>query len=170
MAIVVPDIPAENQTNPLPVSATVTNVNANGSSTSVNSAPVVIASDQAAVASKRTAVAVYSLASTAITTTPLNSGDLAVGAYTEISIDINATAHTGTNPTIQFTYSRKAADGLYYALWQSTVLTTATFTLSTSIGAGMAYNQSLGVTGQLAWVIGGSNTPGQTVSINVQGK
>ena len=117
----------------------------------------------------RSTVAVYSLASTA-TTSSSNSGDLAVGAYTEISIDINTTAQTGTNPTIQFTYSRKGADGLYYPLWQSAVLTAAANTISTSIGAGMAYNQSLGATGQLKWVIGGTSTPGFTFSANVQGK
>jgi hypothetical protein len=149
--------------------STVGNANANGQTTMANSSPVVLASDEI-VPVKRSTVAVYSLASTAITTTPLNSGDLTVGPYTEISIDINATAHTGTNPTIQFTYSRKAADGIYYALWQSAVLSTATFTVSTSIGTGMAYNQSLGVTGQLSWVIGGSATPGQTFSVNIQGK
>lgn len=118
---------------------------------------------------KRSTIAVYSLASTA-TTTSSNSGDLAVGPYTEISIDINTTAQTGTNPTIQFFYKRKAADGLYYTLWQSAVLTAATNTLSTSIGAGMAYNQSLGATGQLTWTIGGTATPGFTFSANISGK
>lgn len=118
---------------------------------------------------KRSAVAVYSLASAA-TTSSSNSGDLAVGAYTEIALDINTTAQTGTNPTVQFFYERKAADGLYYVLWQSSVLTAAANTLSTSIGAGMAYSQSLGVTGRLRWVIGGTATPGYTFSANIQGK
>ncbi len=140
-----------------------------GSATSANSVPTVIASDQGAVPIKRSAVAVYSLASTA-TTSSSNSGDLTVGPYTEISLDINTTAQTGTNPTVQFTYSRKGADGIYYALWQSAVLTVAANTLSTSIGAGVAYNQSLGSTGQLKWVIGGSATPGFTFSANISGK
>ena len=118
----------------------------------------------------RSTVAVYSLASTA-TTSSSNSGDLTVGPYTEISIDINITAKTGTNPTIQFTYSRKGADGVYYALWQTSLLTnTATQVYTASIGAGMQYNSSLGATGQLSWVIGGSATPGYTFSANIQGK
>ncbi len=118
----------------------------------------------------RSTVAVYSLASTTTSGTTQNSGDLAVGTYTEIAIDINTTAQAGTNPTIQYFYERKGADNLYYVLWQSAVLTAATNTLSTSIGAGMAYNQSLGVTGRLRWVIGGTATPTFTHSLNVQGK
>ena len=117
----------------------------------------------------RSAVAVYSLASTA-TTSSSDSGDLIVGPYTEIGIDINTTAQTGTNPTIQFFWKRKGADGIYYALWQSAVLTAATNTISTSIGAGMAYNQSLGSTGKLTWTIGGTSTPGFTFSANIYGK
>jgi hypothetical protein len=118
----------------------------------------------------RSSVAAYSLASTTTTGSTQNSGDIAVGPYTEISIDINTTAQAGTSPTIQYFYERKGADGIYYVLWQSTVLTAATNTLSTSIGAGMAYNQSLGATGRMRWVIGGSATPTFTHTINVQGK
>jgi hypothetical protein len=119
---------------------------------------------------QRNADAVYSLPSTVTSGTTQNSGSLAVGPYTEISIDINTTAQAGTNPTIQYFYERLAADGIYYVLWQSAVLTAATNTLSTSIGAGMAYNQSLGVTGRLRWVVGGSATPTFTHTANLQGK
>src|SRR6266702_878983 len=44
----------------------------------------------------RSTVAVYSLASTTTSGTTQNSGDLAVGTYTEIAIDINTTAQAGT--------------------------------------------------------------------------
>src|SRR5579885_1253552 len=123
------------------------------------------------LAVKRSAVAVYSLASGAQTTNG-NSGDLTVGAYTEIGIDINVTADSGTNETIQFFWDRKGADGVYYPLWQSkTVLSTDSLAeqISTSIGAGMAYNQSLGLTGRLRWVVGGTS-PSFTLSANVYGK
>lgn len=153
-----------------PRTINVANTNTNGQATMANSAPVAIASDQTTLPVKRASVAVYSLASTAKTTTPDNSGDQSVSAYTEIGIDINTTAQTGTNPTVQFFWERKGADGIYYVLWQSAVLTAATNTLSTSVGAGMAYNQSLGITGRLRWVFGGSNTPGFTMSINIYGK
>src|SRR5258708_3672271 len=140
-----------------------------GAQTTANSSAVNIASDQI-IPIKRSTVAVYSLASTTTSGSTQNSGDLTVGAYTEISLDINTTAQAGTSPTLQIFYERKAADGIYYVLWQSAVLTTATNTMSTSIGAGMAYNQSLGVTGRLRWVVGGSATPTFTFSASIQGK
>src|SRR5260221_1297406 len=140
-----------------------------GAQTTANSSAVNIASDQI-IPIKRSTVAVYSLASTTTSGSTQNSGDLTVGAYTEISLDINTTAQAGTSPTLQIFYERKAADGIYYVLWQSAVLTTATNTVSTSIGAGMAYNQSLGVTGRLRWVVGGSATPTFTFSASIQGK
>lgn len=140
-----------------------------GAATTTASTPVNIASDQV-VPIKRNCVAVYTLASTTTSGTTQNSGDLTVGPYTEISIDINTTAQSGTNPTIQYFYERKGADNIYYVLWQSAVLTAATNTLSTSIGAGMAYNQSLGLTGRVRWVVGGTSTPTFTMSINVYGK
>ncbi len=140
-----------------------------GAATIANSLSVGIASDQT-VPIKRSSVAAYTLASTTTSGSTQNSGDITVGPYTEISIDINTTAQAGTNPTIQYFWERKGADGIYYALWQSAVLTAATNTLSTSIGAGMAYNQSLGLTGRFRWVIGGSATPTFTHSLNVYGK
>ena len=140
-----------------------------GAQTTANSSAVNIASDQI-IPIKRSTVAVYSLASTVTTGSTQNSGDLTVGPYTELSIDINTTAQAGTSPTLQLFYERKAADGIYYVLWQSAVLTTATNTISTSVGAGMAYNQSLGVTGRLRWVVGGSATPTFTFSASIQGK
>ncbi len=118
----------------------------------------------------RQAVALYSLASTVSSGSTGNSGDLVVGPYTEVGIDINTTVQSGTSPTVQFFWERKGADGLYYILWQSAILTVATNTLSTSIGAGMAYNQSLGMTGRLRWAIGGSASPSYTFSVNVYGK
>jgi hypothetical protein len=118
----------------------------------------------------RSTVAAYSLASTTTTGSTQNSADITVGSYTEISIDINTTAQAGTSPTIQYFYERKGADNIYYVLWQSAVLTASANTLSTSIGAGMAYNQSLGLTGRLRWVVGGSATPTFTHSLNIYGK
>ncbi len=122
------------------------------------------------ISGSRTAVAVFSQASGVTAGSTQNSGDLTVGPYTELSIDINTTAQAGTSPTIQYFYERKGTDGIYYVLWQSAVLTAATNTLSTSIGSGMAYNQSLGLTGRLRWVVGGSATPTFTHSLNIYGK
>src|SRR5581483_146664 len=99
-----------------------------------------------------------------------NSGDLDVSKLREISIDITTTAQAGTNPTIQVFWERKGADGNYYALWQSNSLTAASNGLRTSIGPGLAYNQSLGPTGRLHWVVGGTATPTWTFTPNVYGK
>lgn len=114
---------------------------------------------------------VVSLFSTAQSTVGSgNSGDITVGPYTEISIDITTTAQAGTNPTIQFFWERKGVDGIYYPIWQTNPLTAAANTISTSIGTGMAYNQSLGSTGRLRWLVGGSATPTWTFTPNVYGK
>ena len=120
--------------------------------------------------SVRTAIAVYTLTSTTTTGTTQNSGDIAVGPYSELSIDITTTAQTGTSPTVQYIYERKGADNLYYPLWTSQTFASATNTISTSIGAGMPYNQSLGLTGRLRWVVGGTATPTWTHSINCYAK
>lgn len=141
-----------------------------GQAIMANSSPVTLASDQSAVAGKRTTTAAYTLASVATTGTTQNSGDIAVGAYSEVAIDITTTAQSGTNPTIQYFYERKGADNIYYPLWQSAVLTAAANTVSASVGVGMAINQSLGNTGRLRWVVGGTATPTYTHSLNIYAK
>lgn len=82
-----------------------------------------------------------------------NSGPFTTGDLKEIAIDITTTLVT-TN--LQFFYERLGADGIYYPLWQSALLTTSANTLSTSIGAGLAYNQSLGMAGRFRWVATGN--------------
>jgi hypothetical protein len=119
----------------------------------------------------RLALAVLNQTSAAQTTSG-TSADLAVGPYAEIAIDLTITADSGTGQTIQFFWDRKGADGNYYPLWQSNQLASTISTpyqISTSIGAGMAYNQSLGSTGRLRWVIAGT-TPSWTFSASVVGK
>lgn len=111
----------------------------------------------------------FSLPSTTTTGSTQNSGDLNLQTLDTkiIGIDINTTAQSGTNPTIQYFWERKGADGNYYPLWQTAVLTAATNTLSPNIGPGMAYNVVLGTIGRLRWVVGGTATPTFTHSLNV---
>jgi hypothetical protein len=149
-------------------SINVANVNGNGQNTMVNSQSVALSSDQSPIPIKRNAVVLYSAAQATVGSG--NSGDINVGPYTELSIDITTSAKAGTNPTIQFFWNRKGADNVYYPLWQSDILTLSANTISTSIGAGMAYNQSLGAIGQLSWVVGGTATPTWTFNPNVYGK
>lgn len=129
-----------------------------------------LAGTQIQLLTQRSGVALYTLASTTTSGSTQNSGDLSVGVYAEVGIDINTTAQAGTNPTLQLFWERKGADLIYYPLWQSAVLTSATNTISVSIGADMAYNQSLGLTGRLRWVIGGTATPTYTFSANIYAK
>jgi hypothetical protein len=83
-----------------------------------------------------------------------NSGLLSTSDLKEIAIDITVSLVT-TN--LQFFYERLAADGNYYPLWQSALLTAVpSVPISTSIGAGMAYNQSLGMDGRFRWVATGN--------------
>jgi hypothetical protein len=121
--------------------------------------------------SSRTTVALFSATQTAQGSG--NSGDLTVGPYTAIGIDVNLTASAGTNPTIQFFWDRKGiADGIYYPLWQSDLiqgLPANPTALSTSIGAGMEFPQFLGTVGRLRWLVGGTATPTYTFTPNVQG-
>lgn len=123
----------------------------------------------AAAIFQRTTAAVYTLASVATSGTTGNSGDLVVSPLSEISLDINTTAQTGTTATIQYFYERKGADNIYYVLWQSAVFTAAANTISTSVGVGMAIAQSLGLTGRLRWVLTGTS-PTFTHSINLYGR
>src|SRR5260221_11285992 len=115
-----------------------------GQQTMANSVGVAIASNQSAVPASVATTALYTLASIATTGSTQNSGDLAVGSYHEVAIDINTTGQAGTSPTIQYFFERKGADNIYYVLGKSAVLTAAANTLSTSVGPGLAYNQSLG--------------------------
>jgi hypothetical protein len=116
------------------------------------------------------AVVLYGLAST-LESANGTSPDLPVGAYTTIGIDINMTGSSGTSPTVQFFWDRKGVDGVYYPIYQSAVFSAPTSQqLSTSIGVGMTYALSLGLTGRLRWVIGGSGGPSVTFSANVYGK
>jgi len=110
------------------------------------------------------------LASTAYTAGATN-GPYVVGPYTELAVDVNITAKTGTTPTIQFFIDRVGADGIAYNIWSSSVVSnTAPTQVSASIGSGFSTNQSFGANIQFRWVIGGSATPGYTLSCSIIGK
>jgi hypothetical protein len=98
-----------------------------------------------------------------------NSADLVVGQFIELAVDCNVTAVSGTNPTLQIFLERKGADGVYYPVWQSITITSASTQLCTSIGAGMSIAQGFGSTVRLRWVIGGTNAS-WTFSCSIVGK
>lgn len=107
-----------------------------------------------------------------VATSATGSGDLLVGQFTELGIDINITAVSGTSPTLIFTFERKGADGVYYPVWTSASLN-ATGQTSASLGAGMSGTNgtalSFGAVGRLRWTITGTS-PSYTLSISIIGK
>lgn len=114
---------------------------------------------------------VYLLASAAQTTTNFTAGPFVVGPYAELAVDINITAKTGTTPTIQFFIDRIGADSIAYNIWSSAVVNnTAPTQVSASIGSGFSTNQSFGANIQFRWTIGGTATPGYTLSCSIIGK
>lgn len=110
---------------------------------------------------------VYARAS-AVATSSNNSGDLPVDSFSELALDINITAVSGTTPTIQFIMERKGNDNNYYQIYASASIN-SNQAISTSLGAGMAQSVSFGTTARLRWVIGGT-TPSFTFSVSLIGK
>lgn len=110
---------------------------------------------------------VYARASAAATTSG-NSGDLAVDSFSELAVDINITAISGTTPTIQFFVDRKGNDGIYYVIYTGSSINTVQ-AVSVSLGAGMGQSVSFGTTARLRWTIGGT-TPSFTFSASIIGK
>ena len=100
--------------------------------------------------------------------TVATGADLTTGTFTEIALDVNLSALTGTSPTFQVFLDRKGADGVYYQIYQSTSLTAAG-SISTSVGMGAATNHSCGLFLRLRIVTGGT-TPNATFSASIVGK
>lgn len=99
-----------------------------------------------------------------------NAAGLAVGAFSELAVDINVTASSGTSPTLQFFVDRLGADGAtYFTIWSSSVINTSPTVVSTSIGAGLSVTQSFGQTARFRWVITGT-TPSFTFVASIIGK
>jgi len=96
-----------------------------------------------------------------------SSDDFDVSLCRVANVDISITANSGTNPTVQFFFERKAADGTYHALWASAVITASSAKASTSIGPGAAIKESLGITDRIRWTIGGTSSPSVTFSVSI---
>ena len=101
-------------------------------------------------------------------TTNGNSGTLGVDAYSELAVDINISAVSGTSPTLNLYIDRLGADGNWYTIWSS-AQQTGMGQVSASIGAGLATNQAFGNSARLRWVLGGT-TPSFTFSASIIAK
>jgi hypothetical protein len=96
------------------------------------------------------------------------AGPVVVDGISELAIDLNVSAVSGTTPTLQFILERLGADGVWYSLWTSAVITAIT-QVSESAGPGEQINQLITSQMRLRWVIGGT-TPSFTFSGSVIGK
>lgn len=100
-----------------------------------------------------------------------HSADLIVDGYRELAIDATITVIAGTLPSLVLSYSRKAADGLYYVLWSSTTISAIGPITPITIGpTGGAAVQSLAGVGRFSWTIAGTLSPAFTFSASVIGK
>lgn len=106
--------------------------------------------------------------SSAAQTTNGSSGDLGVGFYDLLAVDLNISAASGTTPTLNIYVDRKGVDGNYYNVWAAGQVS-GSGTISTTIGAGAATDQDFGETARLRWVVGGT-TPSFTFSASITGK
>lgn len=88
----------------------------------------------------------------------------------EIAVDLFlATLTGGTAPTVQFFYERQApAGGRWVTLWTSGVLS-ASGMVSTSIGAAMPTNASIGSIGRIRWTVTGAPASA-TADLSITGK
>jgi hypothetical protein len=117
---------------------------------------------------KRAATTVLNLASSPRAS--YSSGALAVGAYTDLALDINVTLITGgTAPTVTFKLTRIGADGVLYQLYLPSAQSATPVSFSTSIGAGLLVNSSFGSQVQLDMIVTGAPTS-VTFSASLIGK
>lgn len=129
--------------------------------------PVVTSSDGTNYAPHRTgkaAVVAYSTTQTGISASG-NSGDITVDLYTELVIDVNLTALTGTS--VAFVVSRKDAFGNYVSIYAPSALTT-TGTVAQTIGVGAETNKGFGTTVRIAWTC--TAVTSATFTVSLQGK
>ena len=97
-----------------------------------------------------------------------NTANLSVSQYHELAVGVNITAVTGTSPSMTLNVDTLGADGIWYTIYTSSAQTAAGAVV-TSIGAGLATNQSFGQTIRLRWTITGT-TPSFTFSASILGK
>lgn len=100
--------------------------------------------------------------------TTITTADILVSNHTELAIDVNVTAISGTSASYQLIVNRKGMDGVYYTIYKGTAVT-ANGQISLSLGRGMAQNVSFGKEIQIQEVLAGTN-PSVTRSISVIGK
>lgn len=113
------------------------------------------------------AVTVYEALGQVITANG-NSGDLAVAGLKYAVLTVDATAVSGTTPTLDVYLDRKGPDGNYLAIAHLTQITSVEDE-EASVGPGLTNTEMLGETVRIRWVVGGT-TPSFTASISLVGE
>lgn len=96
------------------------------------------------------------------------SGEVSVGKFRELALDVNLTALTGTTPTFQVFVDRLGADGVYYVIYTGASLNTPG-TVTASLGVGASTNVSFGYAVRVRIAIAGT-TPAATFTASLIGK
>ena len=113
------------------------------------------------------AVTLYESLGTVITANG-SSADINVAGLTHAVLTVDATAVSGTTPTLDLYLDRKGPDGNYLFIAHLTQLT-AVGDEEASIGPGATITEVLGETVRVRWVVGGT-TPSFTASISLVGE
>ena len=90
-------------------------------------------------------------------------------AITTLAVDVNVTSISGTlTPTLDLFVERQGADGVWYAAWASSGITTDGQT-STSIGPGCTTVAVLTAVARFRWSMTGT-APSFTFSVSIEGR
>lgn len=113
----------------------------------------------------------------ALVTANGNTGPIEWSDFKSLSIDVNCTGSQGTTPTLQILVDRLMSDNATYVnIWDSGAQSVSTASggspvqISQSIGPGLTIAKSIGLSGRVRWVIGGTSTPGATFSLSIIGE
>ncbi len=101
-------------------------------------------------------------------TSGTTGGNISVGIYKELAVDVNVSALTGTTPSYQIIIDRQGADGVWYPIYTGIAIT-AIGVQSVSIGVGASTNVSFGSTIRVRELVTGT-TPNVTRSVSLVGK
>lgn len=121
-----------------------------------------------ALSTQRKANVVLAIPATAVTGTAAGN-ELSVGMYTELTIDVIATAISGVGTSYQFIIDRKEANGEWLAIYVATAITSVYSAITTQMGVGCTINFAFGDIIRIRDYIE-STTPSITRSVSIIGK
>lgn len=97
------------------------------------------------------------------------AGGIEVGGYSELTLDFNISAISGTSASVTVTVDRYGADGVWYNIYSSGAKT-ATGSTSTTIGVAAETNKGFGNIARVQIAISNTTTPSATMTLSLVGK